>query len=245
MALTLFVAQTLSEPVRIVELDAPLDHVQGLEVGDGVLWVTEVRRQSKTGALHEFALDSGKLLRSVDLTFGARYHPGGLIAREDLLWTPVAEYKPSSSAWVVAVDKKTLKVRRQIEVGSDHIGALVEAGRRLWGANWDARQFVNIASSKKTPNPNATRYQDMKFDGTHIVASGLLDGGGAVDWLDPVSFALVKRLTVGKTDRGVVLTHEGMAIRDGLLYLLPEDGPVSPQGAGRKSRLFIFRLPGD
>jgi hypothetical protein len=32
----------------------------------------------------------------------------------------------------------------------------------------------------------------------------------------------------------VSYTHEGMAIRDGVLYLLPEDEP---------SRLFRFKLP--
>jgi hypothetical protein len=38
----------------------------------------------------------------------------------------------------------------------------------------------------------------------------------------------------GLTDRGVRFSNEGMAIRDGILFLLPEDDP---------SRLFRYRLP--
>jgi hypothetical protein len=37
----------------------------------------------------------------------------------------------------------------------------------------------------------------------------------------------------GVTDRGLPYTHEGMTIRGGRLYLLPEDDP---------SRLFVFRF---
>jgi len=43
----------------------------------------------------------------------------------------------------------------------------------------------------------------------------------------------VKRVRMGNTDRGVPFTREGMAIRNGELVLLPEDGP---------SRLFFFNM---
>ncbi len=36
--------------------------------------------------------------------------------------------------------------------------------------------------------------------------------------------ALVKRISTGKTDRGILYTNEGMTIHDGKLNLLPEDG---------------------
>ena len=74
----------------------------------------------------------------------------------------------------------------------------------------------------------------MKFSDGHVAAAGLLaNREGAVDWLEFPSMKLVRRLEVGKTSRGVALTHEGMAIRGGKLYFLPEDAP---------SRLFTFDL---
>ena len=54
---------------------------------------------------------------------------------------------------------------------------------------------------------------------------------GAIEWWDPKSWKMVRRITVGMTDRGKPFTHEGMAWRGGRLYLLPEDAP---------SRLFVF-----
>ena len=39
------------------------------------------------------------------------------------------------------------------------------------------------------------------------------------------AYALQKRIVAGKTSRGVTLTHEGMAIANGRIYFVPEDGP--------------------
>ena len=57
---------------------------------------------------------------------------------------------------------------------------------------------------------------------------------GRIDWLDPETLEVKRQIVTGATDRGVAYTHEGMAVRDGVLYLLPEDEP---------SRLFRYRLP--
>jgi hypothetical protein len=80
-----------------------------------------------------------------------------------------------------------------------------------------------------------TRYQDLKFDGGHLIGSGL--GGperGRIDWLDPETLQVTRRILTGATDRGVPYSNEGMAVGEGTLFLLPEDEP---------SRLFRFRLP--
>ena len=75
---------------------------------------------------------------------------------------------------------------------------------------------------------------DLKFVNGKLVGGGLLPGKvGAVDWLEWPSFRLEKRVTAGRTDRGVPYTNEGMAVRGDRLFLLPEDGP---------SRLFEFRV---
>jgi hypothetical protein len=75
----------------------------------------------------------------------------------------------------------------------------------------------------------------MKFSGGKLVVGGNVAGGsGVVDWLEWPSLKRTRRITTGRTDRGVPYTNEGMTIRDGKLWLLPEDAP---------SRLFVFRLP--
>jgi hypothetical protein len=106
------------------------------------------------------------------------------------------------------------------------------------GGNWDSRQFYVWNRRGKLlrtiANPAENAYQDIKFVGGRLVASGLLPrGAGAIDWLDYPSMRLVRRISAGKTDRGAAYTREGMAIRGTQLFLLPEDGP---------SRLFEFRL---
>jgi hypothetical protein len=74
----------------------------------------------------------------------------------------------------------------------------------------------------------------MKAISGRLIGSGIRADAGAIDWLDPNDLRLFKRIQTGKTDRGVLFTHEGLAISEGRLYLLPEDSP---------SRLFIFSLP--
>ncbi len=84
-------------------------------------------------------------------------------------------------------------------------------------------------------NPTGTKYQDIKIVDTQLVASGL--GGpdkGAIDWVDPTTLEVTRRIVTGATDRGVPYTNEGMTVRGGSLFLLPEDD---------RSRLFRYRLP--
>lgn len=227
----LAVAQ-LPSPARIVSLQAPLDHVQGIDTDGRLLWVSEVERNTKRALLHEFELDSGKRLRGVDLTRGDRYHPGGIAAGETSLWVPVAEYRPLSSSTVFQLRKADLGIESTFEV-KDHIGAIAVEGDRLIGANWDAKLFYEWPSGKTRANPFGTRFQDMKIAGGALVGAGHRDGAGAIEWISLKDFSLLGRVRTGRTDRGVVFTNEGMTIREGKLYLLPEDGP---------SRLFIFDL---
>ena len=74
----------------------------------------------------------------------------------------------------------------------------------------------------------------MKFDSGHVIAGGVFaDRTGAVDWLDLKTMNLVHRMKVGRTDRGVPFTREGMSIRGKEIVFLPEDS---------SSRLFLFTL---
>jgi hypothetical protein len=73
----------------------------------------------------------------------------------------------------------------------------------------------------------------MKLAGESFIGSGLRGGEGAVDCCIRAT-SLQRRIRVGKTNRGVALTHEGMAVANGRIYIVPEDGPLA---------LFVYPLP--
>jgi hypothetical protein len=224
-------------PVRTIELKGKTYHVQGIDLDATQLWVTSVDKDAKKGYLHVFALPSGELQRTVEVSAGSRFHPGGMTRDGDSLWLPVAEYRPASSAIIQRRNAKTLELEMQFEV-ADHIGCVAAGPNFVVGGNWDSRQFYvwdkNGKLLRKVENPAGNGYQDLKFVNGKLVGGGLLPGKvGAVDWLEWPSLRLEKRVHAGKTDRGVPYTNEGMAVRGDRLFLLPEDGP---------SRLFEFRV---
>jgi hypothetical protein len=193
---------------------------------------------SERGYLHEFDRATGRFLRRLELTDGARYHPGGISLHDGSIWVPVAELRPDSSAVIEEIDADTLQIRRKIRV-ADHLGCVAISDRNIVAGNWDSRLLYvfDLASGKQlavVPNPSATPYQDMKFVHGQLVAGGpssLLSG--AIDWIDWASMKRVRTLRTGVTDRAVPYSGEGMALQGRDLYLISEDGP---------SRLFHFRL---
>lgn len=236
--LLLFAAQELPPPIQVIELKATLGHVQGIEVSANRLWVTDVDTQNKRGFLRMFSLPDGELMKTVDVTDGDRYHPGGIAGDTTDIWVPVAEYSRESSATLQRRDKRTLELRSSFSV-KDHIGAVALRGSSgLLGANWDAKKvyFWDVKGTEQQvrDNPTGTAFQDWKFRDGVFLGGGILGGDGVLDWIDFTSWRLKKRMKVGRTDRGVRFTQEGMAFREGKLYLLPEDG---------RTRLFVFRLP--
>jgi hypothetical protein len=213
-------------------------HVQGIEIDGNRLWVTSVDTKGKKGLLTEYTLPTGKAVRSVEIQDGIRFHPGGLTADKDSLWIPVAEYARESTAVIQRRNKRTLKLEAQFSV-NDHIGAVAVTPEGVAGANWDAREFYIWDRGgkllRKLKNPSEVAIQDMKFVSGRLVGGGLAsDKSGVLVWMDWPSLRVVQRLPVGRTDRGVAYTHEGMTIRRGKLWLLPEDGA---------SRLFAFDVP--
>lgn len=222
---------------RTLALVGETHHVQGIELDREKLWVTSVDASLRKGFLLEFSLTKGTLLRRLEIQQGARFHPGGMAADGDSLWIPLAEYRRTSSAVIQKRSKRTLAVEFQFEV-RDHIGCVAVVPSGLIGGNWDSRDFYvwdrKGRQLRKVSNPTDNGYQDLKFVSGRLVASGLLpDGTGAVDWLEYPSLKMTRRIAAGRTDRGVVYTREGMAVRDDLLYVLPEDYP---------SRVFVFRM---
>lgn len=246
-AVAAFPLSSLIEQATLLDaqpLGGSLFHVQGLALEPSRVWATSVDNTNQTAWLHEFDRITGKALRRIELTDGARYHPGGISVADGLIWVPLAEMRPNSTTTLMALDSTTLKVRRKIAV-ADHLGCVAVSGRKLVAGNWDSRllyEFDTVTGQQlqAVPNPSATRYQDIKFVGDQLVASGNLDWiSGTVDWIDWPSRRVMRRLEAGAVGtirpfgRGGPLTGEGMAIEGRDLYFLPEDGP---------GRLFHYRL---
>lgn len=234
--LALVLAASLFQKIPI---EGNTHHVQGICVEANRLYLTSVDRTARRGILSVYELPSGRLLRSIDLQQGDLFHPGGLDHDADSLWIPVAEYRPNSRTVVQRRSKQTLELLSSFEI-PDHIGALAASPTELTLVNWDARHFYTTTLdgriTAKRPNPNPTRYQDIKYRAGAIIASGLLpkpQKGGAVEWLDPETLTPLDRIPFALTDRNTPFNNEGMDLRDGILYLLPEDTP---------SRLFVFSL---
>jgi len=179
---------------------------------------------------------------SVPTTDGCTCHENGMVvtltdASGKSLWIPVAEYRANSSAVIQRRNKDTHALELQFTV-PDHIGCIAVTPEFLIGGNWDSRIFYFWTHEgklvRKVISSTGNAYQDMKFEGGHVVAGGVLaDRSGAVDWLDLKTMNHVHRMNVGRTDRGAPFTREGMSIRGKEIVFLPEDSP---------SRLFLFTL---
>ena len=208
------------------------------------MWVTSVDRLGRRGYLSEFDRATGTPLRRIEVTDGARFHPGGISVAGRSIWVPVAELRPHSSAVLVEIDADSLRVRRRIAV-ADHLGCVAARGDALVAGSWDSRALYVFDLTGRTPprvvaNPSPTHFQDMKFVGDTLVAAGDRSWwSGQVDWLAWPSLKVTRSLSAGALwpirplGRGGPYTGEGFAIEGRELFVLPEDGP---------SRLFRFRL---
>lgn len=227
-----------------LRLEGELFHVQGLVVEGSHIWITSVDRGNRRGYLHKFDRATGRFLQRLELTDGARYHPGGISISGRSIWVPVAEFRPHSSAVLEEIDADTLQVRRRIAVG-DHLGCVAVSGTQLVAGNWDSEllyifELGHTSRVRTVPNPSPTHYQDMKFVKGQLVAAGTLNWWrGSIDWIDWPSMKLARTLQASAIGpgrpfgRSGTYTEEGMAIEGRDLYLVPEDGP---------SRVYHFRL---
>lgn len=220
---------------RIVPLQGTLHHVQGIDVEDGVVWVSSVDAKARKGFLSRFEEASGRLLQQVEVQEGERIHPGGIALDGESVWIPVAEYDRDGPSSIQRRHKRTLALQSSFEV-QDHIGCIAAGPGFLLGGNWDSRTLYRWTPAgallDRRPNPGPAAYQDLKIVEGELLGSGLLARRrGVVEWLGLADYRLLRRVETGLTSRGVPFTNEGMAYRGGKLYLLPEDDP---------GRLFIL-----
>lgn len=223
----------------VIPLRARLHHVQGIDVEVNTLWVSSVHASRGKGYLTRFELPSGRAIQQVEIQEGRRIHPGGLTLDGEFVWVPVAEYDRDGPTTMQRRRKESLALEQSFEV-ADHIGCVAAAPDGLIGGNWDSRLLYRWSRAgrelDRRPNPGRTGYQDLKAVEGFLIGSGIAGREtGRLEWLDLRDFTIRRRIEAGKTDRGVLFTHEGMTFREGILYLLPEDDP---------SRLFVFAPPG-
>jgi hypothetical protein len=214
----------------VQELHGTVFHVQGVDLDAEHIWLTSVDSTAHKGYLHQFNRKTGAFERQVEVTDGERYHPGGFSIHGDVIWVPVAEYKPNSSATILELDKKTLTVKGKISV-ADHIGCVAVTADTLIAGNWGSRKLYVLGMDGKVirviDTPSQNQYQDIKFVHGMLVGGGnLTKTTGAVDWYAWPSMQQMKSLASGTTDRGRLYSAEGMTVKGQDLYLLPEDGPT-------------------
>jgi hypothetical protein len=222
--------------VKTLSLEGTLYHVQGVDLDDRHIWVTSADTGRHLGHLSMFSRATGELEKDVTVGGKERFHPGGISTEADSIWIPVAEYRPNSTSVIEQRSKQTLALLFKFDF-PDHIGCLAVSPECVIGGNWGSRHFYVWDKKghllRELTNPEANQYQDMKFLGNYLVASGVVTStSGSIDWLEWPSMRVIQRVSAGITSRGVLFTNEGMSIDKEFLYLLPEDGP---------SRLFIYR----
>lgn len=190
-------------PVQTVSMNFQTFHTQGLvKIGDTFfvssveVLESTVRNGSATDALYDFTIDrstgngrgwvfkfdaSGQLLGKVELTDGAKYHPGGMDYDGKYLWVPVAEYRPNSASNVYRIDPKTLSAELMF-TEKDHIGGVVHNvhDRSIRGVSWGSRRLYTWelgrgrkVSSDWVPNPQFyIDYQDCHYQGVEFMLCG-------------------------------------------------------------------------
>lgn len=190
-------------PVQTVSMNFQTFHTQGLvKIGDTFfvssveVLESTVRNGSATDALYDFTIDrstgsgrgwvfkfdaSGQLLGKVELTDGAKYHPGGMDYDGRYLWVPVAEYRPNSASNVYRIDPKTMAAELMF-TENDHIGGVVHDvhDRSIRGVSWGSRRFYTWelsrgrkVSSDWVPNPQFyIDYQDCHYQGVEFMLCG-------------------------------------------------------------------------
>ena len=152
--------------VRVIPLRGELHHVQGIEVDQGILWVSSVDQAERVGWLHRFDLPSGRLRQRIRVDEGDRYHPGGIALDGDSIWVPVAEYHRGGKTTMQRRDKRTLALRSSFVV-DDHIGSVAAGANGLVGGNWDSLLLYEWTRGgrmlRRRENPARAAYQDMKI----------------------------------------------------------------------------------
>jgi hypothetical protein len=195
-----------------------------------------------------------------DLAFD---HPGGFDFDGDSYWIPVAISRPSSKTLIMKVRPEpgkpmvATKARTVLHL-DDHLGAIAcdRTTGRLYGANWDTKLVYvwsqdgtlvdTIAQTKLLPTNTdpAFAVQDWKGVGNQIILAAASDKSSLRTPLDSKAALLLidmgdkrdagLRRLISPPGRDVLLTREGMAVRNDNVYFLPAD-------LGTNAEVFRYR----
>jgi hypothetical protein len=198
---------TIWTHVDTITMPWPTFHTQGLvKIGEtfyvSAVEVIEstVRNGTVTDALYDFSIDrsagagrgwlfkfdaAGQLLGQLELTDGAKYHPGGIDYDGQYIWVPVAEYRPNSISNIYRVDPETL-ASELFFAETDHIGGIVHNLHQgtFHGVSWGSRRLytwkvageedtATVVSSDWVPNAQFyIDYQDCHYQGIEYMLCG-------------------------------------------------------------------------
>lgn len=216
-------------------VDHPTHHVQGLCATEDTFWISSVERAAKSGYVFRVDRQDVRVVAERRLTIGDCYHPGGMQLVGDVIWVPLAEYRPRSTTKLLKLDSETLETLAELPI-DDHIGALAADGEgNLYAANWDSRQIYRLDTNgqihETIDSPTGVAYQDMELHGGLLYGTGRarIDGRtvSVVDVLDPGKWQLVARYELRGERRtgGGDFGREGLSKLGDSFYLMPEDGP--------------------
>ena len=263
-----------------IPLDFPTYHPQGLlKVGDD-FYLSTVDKGGKRGFLIQFVLGPsqtqrgliGRQILRMELTDGARYHPGGIDwdSIRGILYSPVAEYRAQSSASVLAVDLARFRPEKIFEV-QDHMGTTVFQPAGAQGAedllhffNWDVGMVTADIHGKTRPlfvPPKTKEYGDYEYqDCKHVSETEAVCGAtrghvfqdGALDLIrfdrpttdgGAPGFRVLKRIKVPN-----VWTN-GRKIWPSFFGLPLTQNPMAyeivPQGSAGEGHLRLYFMPYD
>lgn len=183
---------TIWTRVDTVEVSWQTFHTQGLvKIGEtfyvSAVEVLEstVRNGTVTDALYDFSIDrstgvgrgwlfkfdaAGQLLGKIELTDGAKYHPGGMDYDGKHIWVSVAEYRPNSQSNIYRIDPNTL-ASELVFAENDHIGGIVH------NPVSEKKHNAKVVFSDWAPNAQFyIDYQDCHYQGVQYMLCGGVGG---------------------------------------------------------------------
>ncbi len=215
-------------------------HVQGIAFSKENLFLSAVDKEEKVGYLFKINPKNYHLLAQLKMKIGNIFHPGGISFSKGYIYLPLAGYKPHTSSIIFKIDPKTMEPVNAFVV-NDHIGAVATDGSKfIFGMNWDAREMyiwdINGKFLKKIPNKRNIAYQDIEYANGILYCSGIQIHtlwGGTVDLYrfdeNNLTLTLEKSIPMPQLKRNKIrsIASEGMTLKDGYLYFIPEDFPQS------------------
>lgn len=214
----------LSRPLMF---DVP--RVQGLAADAQFFYIAASDAKQEHAILYQVYRSSYSIAKEQRLQSGDKNVLGGMHMGSEFLWAPLAQ-KDAASSLVLAIDPKTLEVRRSFSV-PDRIRAVAQGqDGHIYGFNYGSSFLyewsIEGKTLRKSPCAVGVQYQDMEIVRGSLVCTGMNQNGGIViDVIDPASLSLLVRHRGNALSRAQnIITRAGFAFFKGEFYFLPDEG---------------------